>query len=53
MPVEWNDYISALEKQRNDALNEVVNLKAEVAALRRENDRLQDDSTTGGETGKS
>lgn len=33
------DFIEALEAQRNAALNEVVNLKAEVAALRREIDR--------------
>lgn len=33
------DYIEALEAQRNAALNEVVNLRAEVAALRREFER--------------
>ena len=30
------DYIAALEQQRNDALNEVVNLRAELAALKRQ-----------------
>lgn len=30
------DYIDALEQQRNSALNEVANLRAEVTALRRE-----------------
>lgn len=38
------DYIAALEVQRNAALNEVVNLRAEVAALRREVERLTQDS---------
>ena len=32
---EPQDYIAALEKQRNDALNLVVNLQAENAALQR------------------
>lgn len=30
------DFINALEQQRNDALNEVVNLRAEIAAMQRE-----------------
>jgi hypothetical protein len=40
MKPEALDYIAALETQRNSALNEVVNLRAEVAALRRELERL-------------
>ena len=34
------DFIAALEAQRNNALNEAVNLRAEVAALQREVERL-------------
>lgn len=33
---EPQDYIDALVQQRDAALNEVVNLRAELAALRRE-----------------
>lgn len=36
------DYIAALELQRNSALNEAVNLRAELAALRREIERLKE-----------
>lgn len=35
------DYIQALEEQRNNALNEAVNLRAEVVALRRALDGIQ------------
>lgn len=35
------DFILPLLAQRDAALNEVVNLRAEIAALRRENDGLK------------
>jgi cell division protein FtsB len=39
------DYIAALEAQRNSALNELVNLRAETMVLRREIERLHQDRT--------
>jgi hypothetical protein len=36
-----NDYISALEQQRNDALNQLANAMAAVAALTREKDAIR------------
>ena len=48
MKPEAQDYIAALESQRNAALNEAVNLRAELAALRRELVSAATDSTTDG-----
>lgn len=49
---ETQDYFEALEAQRNNALNEVVNLKAELAALRREVDARSTCIVCEGENGK-
>lgn len=40
MTPEPQDYIAALEVQRNDAMNRLANALAENAALRREIERL-------------
>jgi len=47
MEPKAQDYIAALEAQRNAALNEVVNLRAEVAALWREIEALRSKVTAG------
>lgn len=49
----FDDYLRAVQEQRDNAINTVVNLAAEVAALKRELHRLGQEAASSSEKDKS